>query len=34
MGQDKLLELRFAQFRWNGLPAWVSRHSHGQKSGL
>jgi hypothetical protein len=30
MGQDKPLELRFAQFRWNGLPAWVSRHSHVQ----
>jgi hypothetical protein len=34
MRQDKLLELRRAQFRWNGLPAWVSRHSHVQKSGL
>ena len=34
MRQDKLFELRFAQFRWNRLPAWISRHSHVQKSGL
>ncbi|WP_208454051.1 hypothetical protein, partial [Burkholderia gladioli] len=25
--QDKFLELRFAQFRRNHLPAWVTRHS-------
>ena len=25
--QDKFSELRFAQFRRNRLPAWVSRHS-------
>ena len=34
MRQDKLLELRHAQFCWNGLPAWISRHSPVQKSGL
>src|SRR5258708_39583671 len=25
--QDKFLKLRFTQFRWNRLPAWVTRHS-------
>jgi hypothetical protein len=25
--QDKFLKLRFTQFRWNHLPAWVTRHS-------
>ena len=25
--QDKFFELRFAQFRRNRLPAWVTRHS-------